>query len=91
MGVEHLYAGVQAPWQNGLCERHGGAWKLAFRHVVKASQVQGLLAVKRATVMVNWAKNSRVNASGYSPSQWVLGRMPKMLADIISTMGSGGH
>ena len=87
MGVEHLYAGVQAPWQNGICERHGGAWKLAFRHVVKANQVQGLLAVKRATVMVNWAKNSRVNASGYSPSQWVLGRGMRLPWSLLDRAG----
>ena len=24
MGVEHFYSGVQAPWQNGRCERQGG-------------------------------------------------------------------
>ena len=87
MGVEHLYAGVQAPWQNGLCERHGGAWKLAFRHVVKANQVQGLLAVKSATVMVNWAKNSRVTASGYSPSQWVLGRAMRLPWSLLDRAG----
>ena len=68
MGVEHLYAGVQAPWQNGMYERHGGAWKLCFKHVVRAQQVAGITNVKKALVMVNWAKNSRVNASGYSPS-----------------------
>ena len=87
MGVDHVYAGVQAPWQNGLCERHGGAWKLAFKHVARANQVAGITDLKRATVMVNWAKNSRVNASGYSPSQWVLGRGMRMPWSLLDRAG----
>ena len=43
--------------------------------------------VKRATVMVNWAKNSRGNASGYSPSQWVLGRGMRMPWSLLDRAG----
>ena len=32
-GIQPHETGVQAPWQNGICERHGGAWKLAARHL----------------------------------------------------------
>lgn len=29
-GTEHCVTASYAPWQNGVCERLGGAWKVAF-------------------------------------------------------------
>ena len=29
-GTEHAVTAAYAPWQNGVCERLGGAWKVAF-------------------------------------------------------------
>ena len=37
--------------------------------------------------MVNWAKNSRINASGYSPSQWVLGRNMRLPWSLLDRAG----
>ena len=83
-GVTVSFSGTQAPWQNGLAERHGGAWKLAFNHSVRANSVVGLTQVRTACIMCNWAKNSRVNASGFSPSQWVLGRGMRMPWSLLN-------
>ena len=30
--------------------------------------------MRRLAPMVNWAKNARINSSGCSPAQWVIGR-----------------
>ena len=65
-----------APTQNAVCERAGGAWTTAARAMIdefnvdfrKKDKVTWLCAVN------NWAANSAINETGYSPSQWVLGR-----------------
>ena len=86
-GTEMTFSGVQAPWQNGLCERHGGAWKLALNHAVRANSVVGLTQIRQACIMTNWAKNSRINASGFSPSQWVLGKGMRMPWSLLTGAG----
>ena len=34
--------------------------------------------MRRLASMVNWAKKARINSSGYSPAQWVIGRGYKL-------------
>ena len=36
---------------------------------------------------INWSRNQTINESGYSLSQWVLGRGLKLPADLLSPMG----
>ena len=39
--------------------------------------------------MVNWAKNTRTNSSGYSPAQWVIGRGYKLPWSLLDEKQSG--
>ena len=39
--------------------------------------------------MVNWAKNTRINSSGYSPAQWVIGRGYKLPWSLLDEKQSG--
>lgn len=77
---------VEAPWQNGLAERAGGTlkWILAKLNAqssgTPSSEMETLLALAIATK----ATNCDINASGYSASQWVLGRQPVISADILN-------
>ena len=86
-GSQLHFSGVEAPWQNGTCERHGAVWKIAARHVIMELSVRGISKMRSMTATVNWAKNSRVNASGFSPSQWVLGRSMRLPWGLLDGAG----
>ena len=73
----------ETPWQNGLVERNGGICQAAARKAIKDVGARGFVAMRRLASMKNWAKNDRINSSGYSPAQWVIGRykLPWSLLD----------
>ena len=41
---------------------------------IKDVGARSVMAMRRLASMVNWAKNARINSSGYSPAQWAIGR-----------------
>lgn len=65
---------VEAPWKSGLAERAGGSLKWVREKLnsqfsaTPASEMGALLAIATK------ATNGDINESGYSASQWVLGR-----------------
>ena len=63
------FTASEAPWQSGLVERNGGIWKAAAREAIKDVGAQCFVEMRRLASMVNWAKNARINSSGYSPAQ----------------------
>ena len=82
-----------SPWQIGQVERHGALWKSSFHKLVYSEQVAGLEEVQWATTATNQAKNALSRKSGFSPTQWVIGRdirLPASLADEgeISRIGA---
>ena len=89
----------QSPWQNGLVERIGGIWNAAARKATKDVGARGFVEMRRLASMVNWAKNARINSSGYSPTQWVIGReyqLPRSLLDEkqsceLASLGLADH
>ena len=74
LGVRMVYTAVEAPWQNGACERNGGEWKMMWKAVTTEHEVKTPDQIAAACVMIGWAKNARVGDSGFSPAQLVLGR-----------------
>ena len=70
------------PWQLGAIERHGATWKAALRRLVWAQQVIGRGEAILAAAATNAAKNSLARKSGFSPSQWVLGKQIRLPADL---------
>ena len=81
-GIRQYFTAAETPWQNGLVERNGGIWKAAARKAIKVE-------IRRLASMVNWAKNARNNSSGYSPAQWVIGRVYKLPWSLLDEKQSG--
>ena len=52
-GVETPRASLEAAWQAGLPERHGGLWKEAWRRVCQDMQVSGRTEVEEASCCIN--------------------------------------
>ena len=76
--------GAHVPWQNGVCERHGGAWKVAFQRALLETVPEGKWDVEELCDQVSQAHNSMVRKDGYSPNQHVLGvesRVPSSLVE----------
>ena len=69
-GIRQYFTASEAAWQNGLVERNGGIWKAAARKAIKDVGARGFVKMRRLASVVNWAKNARINSSGYSPAQW---------------------
>ena len=81
-GCHFAAAAKASPWQIGQVERAGGLWKAAFRRLSWSQQVSGKEEVLLATAAVNAARNSLARRSGFSPTQWVLGRSIRLPADL---------
>ena len=45
--------------------------------------------IRRLASMMNWAKSARINSSGYSPAQWVIGRGYKLPWSLLDEKQSG--
>ena len=89
LGCELKYTAGISPTQNATCERRGGNWKHVARatideHSIRFSDRRRLFWMICA---VNWAINSQVNESGYSQSQWALGRGMKLPYSMLSASG----
>ena len=72
--IRQYFTAAEATWQNGPVERYGGIWKVAARKTIKDVGARGSVEIRRLASVVNWAKNARIDSSGYSPAQWVIGR-----------------
>ena len=63
---------VQAPWQNGLCERSGGILKAVLSAIAKSKSIQGSDEMNMALQEAVTAYNHDINDNGVSPSQAAL-------------------
>ena len=74
------------PTQNSVAERRGGAWKAIARSLIDEYSVsfQNESRTEWLVSAVNWAMNSQVSRSGYSPAQWVLGRSVRLPYDLLA-------
>ena len=70
------HCAVQAPWQNGLCERAGGIIKAVLGAIIKSKSIQGSEEMNLALQEAVTAYNHDINDSGVSPSQAAIGRQP---------------
>ncbi|CAK0878068.1 unnamed protein product, partial [Prorocentrum cordatum] len=86
MGAELIAAAALGPTQNIVCERRGGEWKYIAEAIIDEYQMDFTVpgAVERLCNVLNWAKNSKVGPTGYSPAQWVLGRGCRLPCSILS-------
>ncbi|CAE7510826.1 GIP [Symbiodinium sp. CCMP2592] len=72
---------AQAKWQGGVTERQIGWFKGIWERVVHELNV-GSEEAALAASMVCAAKNDLRRRCGHSPSQWVLGRSPRVPEDL---------
>ena len=86
-GVYLRYAGTAAAHHIGRAERHGGLLKEVISHAVAARNIVGAHVMKMLVGESCFVKNNRVNHAGFSPSQWVLGRMPIEVTSMTSEEG----
>ena len=84
----YLYhTAVQAPWQNGVCERAGGVLKVILNATIRANSVNGAEEMEQALQEAVTAYNNDVNEEGVTPAQAALGRQPRMIGDVLGNFG----
>ena len=69
--------GVELPEQLGLVERHGGILKGMMLRFIHELGLCGELQVKEALSEALSTKNSQSRIKGFTPTQWVFGKLPK--------------
>ena len=90
MGATMRRSAVSAPRQNSIVERHGGHWKAVAKALILEYGISfhGPAWRRRwLTTSVTGSCNVSVNASGYSPSQWVLGKNLRLPYEMMSSTG----
>ena len=75
-GCVFKHVALEAPYQLGKVERGGGVLKDMLKRVVNAETVAGELEMSMALAECLETKNHQGTVSGFSPSQWVIGRNP---------------
>eukprot|EP00435_Cladocopium_sp_Y103_P052715 s994_g16.t1 len=81
------HCAVQAPWQNGLCERGGGVIKAILNSIIKSQSVMGKDDMDLALQEAITAYNGDVNELGVSPAQAAMGRQPRIQGDVLGDFG----
>ena len=75
---------VQAPWQNGVAEKSGGALKTIVAAIVTAKSIVAREEMEMALAEAIAAYNGDVDGeSGCSPFQAALGQQPRMVGDVL--------
>ena len=75
---------ARAPHQLGVGERHGGLLKQVMKRAVHERRIHGASDISALCSEAAKIKNQFVNVSGYSPSQWVMGRMADDVTSLMS-------
>ena len=81
------HCAVQAPWQNGVCERGGGVLKAIATAVIRSQSVVGMEDMQLAVQEAVTAYNHDVNDAGVSPAQAALGKQPRLQGDVLGDFG----
>ena len=81
------HTAIQAPWQNGICERGGAVLKGLTRSVIKAHSVLGKDEMEIALQEAVMSYNADVTDAGVSPCQAAFGRQPRMHGDCLGDFG----
>ena len=89
MGTRYTPLAAISPTQNAACERAGGAWKMHAKSLCDEFSITFDQPARLSWLIccVNWATNSAVDESGFSPSQWVLGRGIRLPYSMLSQTG----
>ena len=83
-GIQPIFIDQDAPFENGVAERRGGLFKSVYYKSREIAQPRNLDEVECLIYEVSWALQTKVNRSGFSPAQRVLGRHPRVARDMLS-------
>jgi len=67
LGVKFKMIPVEAPWQNGMVERHGGVMGDIIAAIVSETGAMGFTHMRDVCLHASMAKNRRPGKTGYSP------------------------
>ncbi|CAL1129119.1 unnamed protein product [Cladocopium goreaui] len=81
-GCNIEFAPLETPAAIGKVERHGGILKAMVRKVVADTETAGLADFEMLLQECTSTKNSMQRTNGYSASQWVLGKQPRMPGSV---------
>ena len=90
-GIQLRYAGLEAPFQIGRTERQGGILKDIIKSAVEEQQIIGVQDMKMLVMECAMVKNTRLNHHGFSPAQWVLGKLPGEVTSLTSEDATAGN
>ena len=81
-GCNIEFAPLETPAAIGKVERHGGILKAMVRKVVADTETAGLADFEMLLEECTSTKNQMQRTNGYSASQWVLGKQPRMPGSV---------
>ena len=81
-GCNIEFAPLETPAAIGKVERHGGILKAMVRKVVAHTETAGLADFEMLLQECTSTKNQLQRTNGYSASQWVLGKQPRMPGSV---------
>ena len=81
----------EAPYQIGRTERQGGILKEIIKSAVEEQQIVGVQDMKMLVMECTMVKNARLNHHGFSPAQWVLGKLPREVTSLTSEEATAGN
>ena len=76
-GMTTRVAPAEAPWQNAMCERHGGVLAEIMAASIASAQAEGAAEMEICGFAAASAKNRRPDRTGYSAHGRVFGREEK--------------
>ena len=90
-GILLWHTAIQAPFQNGICERSGGILKTLIAAIVKSQSVIGKDEMAMAVQEAVGCYNQDINELGVSPCQAALGRQPRLQGDVLAGNSIAEH
>ena len=90
-GIMLRYTGVEAPFQLGRGERQGGLFKELLYAAMEERQVVGVNQVKTLIGETCVVKNMKLNHHGFTPYQWVLGKLPVDVTSLTAEESEGRY
>ena len=88
-GTYLRFAGTEAHHQIGGAECQGSILKEMIAHTVQGRHAVGSQMMRMVVTECACVKNNRVNHGGFSPSQWVLGRLPEEVCSLTAERSEG--
>ena len=74
---------AESPWQAGLTEANGRAFKMIFKNMVESTQPQDKKEVEKCMDATVLDRSVSLRTHGFSPYQNVFGRGPELAFDVF--------